>query len=173
MAKINHDMKGPRRRVPRMRWYTFVTSTPVSVTTAVKATRCTTTVSHNNTFTLSEAESCLNSLYRSDWRLKFPFFWGMTPRHWTIRTDVSSQPSALIFKGRNVKQQWLHTTEASREAVSSSHTQEIPRILWNSNVHSHVHKSSPLQVNPSSQSNFLRISKNNYFLYLFDRASLI
>ena len=36
----------------------------------------------------------------------------------------------------------------SWEAASSSDTQEIPRILWGPNFHSHVNNSSPLQVNP-------------------------
>jgi len=65
----------------------------------------------------------------------------------------------------------------SRDANSHSASQEIPQILWNPNVHCHVHKRQPLVPNLSHMNpvqNFPHFSSNiqsNIILSFMSRSS--
>jgi hypothetical protein len=167
MAKINHDMKGQRRQVPRMRWYTFVTATPVSVNTAVIATRCRTKVPHNTTHSPSRRMQVVWTVFIDlidVWDFRSSGVWRRVTGQ--SEPDVSSQPSALIFKGRNVKQERLHTAEAFlgscqflRYSRNPPHFVE-PKFSFPC---AQQLAASGKSSDPSAQFNFLRISKNNYF----------
>jgi len=69
----------------------------------------------------------------------------------------------------------------SLEANNSSDTQEIPRILWNTQVHYRLHNSKPLvpdmsQINPvRALLNFLGIHFNiiTVYIYVFEVVSLL
>jgi hypothetical protein len=108
MAKINNDMKGPRRRVPRMRWYIFVTSTTVSVTTTEKATRCRKTVQYKTKHSTSRKLQVVSTVFidlTDVWDFHSSGVTGQSER------DVLSQRNVFILKGRYAKQEKLHTAE--------------------------------------------------------------
>jgi hypothetical protein len=166
-AKINHDMKSPKRWVPRMRWYTFVTSTPVSVTTAVRATCCTMTVPL--TQHIHPLEGCnLFEQSLSIWlMLEISVLLEYDARvTGQLEPDVSSQCSAVILMGRNVKQEWLYTAEAFLGSCQFlCYSRNPPHVVETKFSFPCAQQlaASRKSNDPYPKFNFLRISKNNYF----------